>query len=776
MNNSFVIFKEKLCRFPILRPKVSLILGALLLSLFLPFVSSIQLDFSATVWFHEDDPHRQRLSEFEKTFGSDESVVILVEFHKSDVFSVESIALIEELTQAVWQLPYVQRVESLTNFQWSVSEGEELVSGPFIPEELLGDEEFLRIRAADAREHKVIPRVYVSDDFSSGMIYGRLAYDPYGESRDARIGPAVGQLVQEFNERSGGAWTLHGLGQPVLSAEFQRMSFLDLYRLTPILLLLVILYLYFTFRSFAGVAIPFSIILGSVGATAGLTGLLGFKVNSLTFILPSILVAISIADSIHLLATFFDQYSKTKDMETSAYRSLDKNLWPIFLTSVSTAIGFLSLCLSSIIPVRDLGVLAAFGTLSAMAFSYFWVTPLLLMFVSRSVKNNKPMNQRMLPRPWIEGYVAWVGRNRKRILLSFSLFALAGVYLGLQNRIDSNPYRYFKDHHPINIANEFTLEHYGGVAGPEIVIDSGELSGAKQPEFLKRVDDYQYWIEQRPPVNRVLSLIDILKEVNQALFDDDPDEYRIHPQADVIAQEIFLYTMGLPMGMDINNRIDLEERRLRLSVLWNIQDSQASLDEAAVLLDEARKRGLDAHITGKPVLFQYMNSYVVQTFFTSMALAVTLISLLLILVFRSFTTGLLSLIPNCIPVILGAAVLTLLNRPIDIGCAIVASVTLGIAVDDTIHFLSHFHKLRKEGHARRAALVEVLASTGLALIITTSILATCFGLFVFAGLIPNINFGILCAFVLTMALVCDLLVLPAIILGINPKSQLGRSL
>jgi uncharacterized protein len=736
-----------------------------------PFIPSMRFDFSATVWFKEDDPQRVALREFEQTFGSDESVVLLIEFHEHEVFDPPAIAFIEALTERLWEVPFVQRVESLTNFQWSYAQGDELISGPFFPDDRERDEAFYRDRLNRALDHPVLPGVYFSKNLKSAMLYGRLAFDPYGESRDHRIGDVMRSLVKEVSTPE---WTVHPLGQPFLSSEFQRKSFLDLYILTPILLLLVVGYLFFTFRSFMGVLIPFSVILGAVGFTTGLTGLLQFKVNSLTFILPSIVIAISIADSIHLLATFFDHFSRTRNIETAAKRSLEKNLWPIFLTSVSTSIGFFSLSFSTMVPVRDLGILAAFGTLSAMVLSYFWVIPLLMVFVSQSVRKNRPMSQRMLPREWINAYLDWLERRKRWVIAGFTVMTLIGGWLGLQSEIDSNPYKYFKARDPISIANDFTLQNFGGVAGPELVIDSGRVSGARDPSFLVQVDEYQQWISKRSEVNRVLSLIDILKEVNQALFEGEPTEYRIHPDPSVIAQEIFIYTMGLPHGMDINNRIDLEERRLRLSVLWSLQDSTPSLLAIDELLAEAQARNLNVSVTGKPILFQHMNAHVVYTFFTSMALAITLISILLLIVFRSGKAGLLSLIPNCVPVMLGAGLLKVLDKPIDIGCAIVASVTLGIAVDDTIHFLSHYYRLKKEGVSTRHALEEVFSSTGLALLITTFILATCFGLFVFAGLMPNVNFGILCAFVLTMALICDLLVLPAILL-MNPLNRSSES-
>jgi uncharacterized protein len=759
-----ISLREKIAFFPLQRPKLCLILGFLLFAVITPWSANIKFDFSATVWFSETDPLLERLRNFEQTFGSDESVVVLVELHEGDIFTPKVIELIQELTERVWEVPLVSRVESLTNYHWSYAEGDNLITEPFIPEELAHDENFLLERRIAGLEHSVLPGVFFSRDGQSAMIFGRLALNPTSHLRHAEILSTLNSILDEYKDP---AWKLHSLGQPVLSANFQEKSFRDIFLLTPILVLLVLVYLYWTFRSLMGVAIPFSIIVASIGFTGGMTGLLGAKVNSLTFILPSILIAISIADSIHLLATFFDQFSKTKKIDLAAQRSLLKNLGPIFLTTLSTSIGFFSLSFSDILPVRELGILAALGTISAMIFSYLWVVPLLLLFVSRQVRSSKPMNQRMLSRTAVASYLHWVESNATAVLISFAIITVAGVWLGLKNIVDSNPYKYFKESDQLSQSNQYSLDHYGGVAGPELMIDSLTPGGAKEPKFLQEVESFQNWLNERPVVNRVMSIIDILKEMNKALFEGDEAEYRIHPQKDVIAQELFLYTIGLPLGMDINNRMDLAEQKVRLSLLWSLQDSAPSLAELKVIEDEAQRRGLDVQSTGKSILFQQMNEHVVYTFFTSMGAAIFLISIILFWVYRSFTLGLISLIPNCVPVFLGAGLLYLLGKPIDIGTAIVASVTLGIAVDDTIHFLSHYHRLTKDGMERMEALIEVLSSTGLALMITTFILATCFGLFIFASLVPNINFGILCAFVLTMALVCDLIILPAILLKVR---------
>lgn len=756
-------FFKTLVDFPIEKPKLSIFLGFLLYICFAPFVIFTELDFSAQAWLSNDDPYIERLSEFEDLFGNDERLIVLMELKgERSVFEKDVIQGIDEITEKMWQVPEIVRVESLTNFHWSYAEGDELVTEPFLPPELIDQENFLKKRESDALEHRVIPGVYFSKDLKSAIIYGRISYNPDRPSDFAKITKGAQKLIADYEEDE--RFELHLLGEPILSQTFQTTSFKDLGTMLPFLFLLIIVYLAYSFRSWMGVFIPLTIIITSIGFATGLIGMLGIKANSLTFVLPSILMAIAIADSVHLLTTFFDQHLKGASIKDAAKRSLEKNLYPVFLTSLSTAIGFASLVSSNIVPVRDLGFLAATGTMAAMVFSYLLVIPLLTMFMTKREGKKTSINQRMLSRDSVRVYLTWIDKYKNAILLSFVGFAILSTYVGLQNTIDSNPFSYFKPSDPLSKANVYTLEHYGGVGGPEILVDSGSAEGIKDPEYLKKVDSFQQWLVEKPYINSVMSVVNILKEMNQALFQGDPAQYKINDQRDVIAQELFLYTLGLPMGMDINNQVDLEQRNLRLSMLWEIQNSAESLEKINEIEKEAKKRELDVVVTGKAILFQRMNNYVVNTFFSSISMALLLITIILIFVFKSVKVGLLSLIPNFIPVVFGAALLTVLEIPIDIGCAIVASVTLGIAVDDTIHYLAHYNKLVLQGFERFEALVEVMATTGLALIITTVILVSCFGIFIFANLMPNVHFGLLCAFVISLALVCDLVVLPALIL------------
>jgi predicted RND superfamily exporter protein len=762
--------KNGLVRFAVTKYKLCIFITLVLFVAGLPFLGNIKQDFSAKVWFRANDKNIQTLELFEKTFGNDEVVNMIIE-SEDDIFNPEFITLLGELTEQMWLVPEVIRVQSLTNFYWSRAEEDEIITEEFVDLERINEPGYMSELRERSLSHAVVPNYFISKNGKSAAIFGFIAHNPNTPPDYTKITKAVEKLSSKYSANV--KLKFHHLGQPPLSHEFQDVSFSDLGTMAPLLMLLVVIYLTYCFRTFVGVAIPTVIIVLSLVSNLSLIGLFGFSINSLTFVLPSVLIAISIADSVHLITTFYEEFSKTGNKIQSCTISLSKNIWPIFLTSISTMIGFFSLTTSEIKPVADLGFLAGIGTFQAMIFSYLIVIPFLIIF--NNEKSHDKLSSKLLPEPSVRSYLSFIEKYRKSVIaISFGIASIF-IWLAFQNEIDSNPYKYFTEDSKISVSNQFVLDNYGGVGGPELIVDSGEKDGIKSPEFLKKVDKFQEWLESHDDINKVVSIINIVKEMNKSLNQGLEEHHIIPDNRELIAQELFLYTMSLPVGEDLNNRMDLEQRRLRMSILWSKQSSKRSLLGVEAYEKKAKELGLNVVTTGKPILFHRMNAYVVYTFFTSIAMALTLITLILIFIFKDIKLGLLSIIPNFVPVLFGAGALTILNKPIDIGCAIVASVTLGIAVDDTIHFLSHYSQLARKGVDKFEAMVKVFTSTGLALIVTTTILVSCFGLFMFANLMPNVNFGILCALVLTIALVCDLVLLPAIIFCFKSKQTTQSS-
>ena len=368
----------------------------------------------------------------------------------------------------------------------------------------------------------------------------------------------------------------------------------------------------------------------------------------------------------------------------------------------------------------------------------------------------------VLSKPWIDNAVPFI-----------ALIATLGTFMALQPSM-------FSAYGLVDLSRQ--LAEFGLLVvaltvvmisgGIDLAIDSGAEDGALEPAFLHKVDALAEWLRAQPKVTKVLSVVDLVKDVRRAWFPEQAEGYRIPDTAPGVAQSLASYTVATPRKNEVDSWMDEDKRRVRLNVLWTLSGSKrvsARVDEVRA---KAAELGLDADVTGKTVLMTGMNQAIVSTYFGSILSALALVSLLLVVLLRSLKLGALAMVPNVIAPAVGAALLVLIGQPIDIGTVLVSSVCLGIAVDDTIHFLIDYRRWREQGLAVEPALREVLAGTGPALIATTGVLALSFATFAAASFTPNVHFGLLTVVVMLVALAADLILLPALLLvlpGGNPE-------
>tara|TARA_R110002072_G_scaffold534_8_gene4294 strand:+ start:45699 stop:48002 length:2304 start_codon:yes stop_codon:yes gene_type:complete len=752
--------------FVIMKPKLSLLLSFIIIFAFLPGLGSFQEKYDVRIWFRDSDPLIQRLDEFEKKFGNDESLIVALK-NEDGIFNPKSLSLIYNLTEELWQIPQVLRVETLANYNYSYAEDDDIIIEPFIDSDKLSIEEAIQKKEI-ALKHEVMPGYLVSKDGKSAMLFARLVTTVNDSPNYEVIITKIREILEKYKDDE---HEFHVVGEAAVNDAFREVANNDGAKILPFLFLLIVVYLLFIFRSFAIMSLPLVITMFTVGMSLGLCFYIGFYFNNILAILPAILISISIADSVHILVTYFQFKGEGIDNKKAAYDSIHKNFIPTLMTSVSTMIGFLGLTMTELMPIRQLGILAGFGCFMAWIVSIFFMGPLLSLIDFKTPKHFMiKTKERVIARPWAYTFTHFINRNKNFILILFFILGTTGVYLSSKNNVNSNPFDYFTDDQDISIANEFIKENFGGSSGPEILISSGKVDGIKDPAFLKKVEKLKNWLNEQNYVNKTIDIIDIIKDTNRSLHEGRQEFYTLPDTQKEVAQELFMYTLGLPQGMDLNNRMSLDYEMMRMSVLWSIYDTRGWLSGVKLILEKAKGFGLDAEVTGKFYLFQRMMDYIVFTFFKSVTLALFLVAILMMIVFKSIRIGLLSLIPNILPLILGGTIMYLTKIDLNIGSALVASVCLGIAVDDTIHFLANYIRLKEEGYNEVDTIASIFTYTGSALIVTTIILASGFGLYMFGNFIPNINFGLLCAVVLTMALIIDLVFLPALLLKLSKDS------
>lgn len=741
-------------------PWTTVALGLLLVSVSAAGLPQLRQDVRLRVWFDPESEALQRLDDFERRFASDEALVVLLH-SPSGIFDGTSARALGELTERMWDVPGVTRVDSLSNTPWVRAEQGNLRIDKLLANPQSLDEAALARRRDAALADELLPGYLVSADARTAVVLGWLQVDPKARGSYAAPVGALRAIVADFDRRDD--HRLYIAGPAVVADELTRASERDFGRILPLAFLSTLLLLALVFRRVKAVVLPVIAVVAAIVSTLGASGWLGIAVDNVTFAVPQIVLALTIATSVHVLTHHFRSVDAGLDSRQAALMALDSNLLPTLLTAASTAIGFLSFATGDVPPIRHLGLLAGIGSAYAWLYTYLLLGPLLAVgkAVARPRPNVQPNGQRAGLAARISG---WTFRNSATVCVFFAAVAVLCAVAAARNTIDTDIFRFLPADHPTNVATDFFEREVGGAMSVELVIEGGQDGAARDPELLSRVERLQQWIARQPEVTSVGSAVDVLKQTHRALSGGDPAAYRLPQDRKAVAQLLLLYSMNLPRGAGLGDRLSVPEDALRVTTRWRIHRSQAFLDAVDGLLERAERDGLKASATGKVFLYQQLNPAVVRTFLTSNGLALAGISLLLLMYFRSFRVGLLALVPSLFPLLVGGAAFWLLGRPLDVGGVVVFGAALGIAVDDTIHFVTHYTRLRQQGLAPVDCVTEIHARVAPALLTTTAILVVAFASFTGSEFVPNVYFGIVVGIVLVTALVADLVLLPAILM------------
>lgn len=748
-------FNKTLVGFIVEHPYWSMLMGLLLVAASAMGAGRLQTDFTHRGYLWDDDPTLIKFDSFEKRFGNDDMAVVAIH-SPSGVFDPETAALIKEFTERMWHVPEIIRVDSLANYNWVHAEGDDIQVEPLLPEELTA--EVLEQRRQVALAHEVLPDYLVSRDGNTALVFARIKPGLDKPSDSPLVYHSIEKLAEEFKR---GDHALYVSGSPAVIASFAEIAEKDTGRIIPIALLVAIVALALLLRTVLGVVLPLVLIVLCVLSVFGFAGWTGIKLSNMSTAVPSILLAACIADAMHILVTFYEARRTGLVRKEAARYSLSKNLLPTFLTSTTTALGFFSFASVNVKPISGLGFMVGYGALLAWVLTYLLIGGAIValpMRTGRVAPEAAERDYRLAGR-----YLDLLLRRRMLITVGWVLIAVASVWLATKNEVNSDAFKYFGADVPVRMANEFVEKEVGGARGVELIVNAGSEDGIKDPAFLKKVDELQTWIQQQKGVTRAVSIVDVLKAMHRSLNGEQAGFYRLADDRDTIGQELFLYSMNLPQGMDLNDRMTLANDALRITVMWTISNSRDVIATTDAIEAKARALGLDLEVTGKYHLFDVMNGYVVNSFLTSFFTAAFTIALVIGVVLRSFKLTVISLIPNILPVLIGGAILKLIGQPLDIGTVIVASVCLGIAVDDTIHVLANFQRERESGLVPAEAMRNVLARHARPLLVTTIILVTSFGAFAIADFTPNLFFGVLTAAILALALLVDLTLTPLLL-------------
>ncbi len=721
------------------------------------------------VFFSEENPQLVAFENLQNTYTKSDNVLFVIAPADGDVFTPHTLEAVEWLTQQAWQIPYSIRVDSVTNFQHTRAEGDELIVEDLVMQASgLGPGELENIRAIAVSEPLLVNRIVSPSGHVTAV---NVIIQLPGVDPAAEVPEVVGfsrNLASQMTERFPDL-EMHLTGIVFLNNAFSEMAMKDMQTLVPVMFVIIILVMAILIRSVWGTLATLLVIMLSIVTAIGMAGWLRIELTPPSASSPTMIMTLAVANCVHLLVTFLQNLRLAESKSAAMIESLRINLQPIFLTSITTAIGFMSMNFSDAPPFRDLGNIVAIGVVSSFVYSIALLPALMLL---------SPVRARAARSRSVAGMDAladFVIRHRRPVLWGMSLSIIGLVAFIPNNELNDEFVKYFDERVDFRVDTDFTTDNLTGLYNISYSLEAGEAGGISEPAFLNKLEEFAVWYRQQPEVMHVNTLSDTMKRLNKNLHGDDPAWYRMPDQRDLAAQYLLLYEMSLPYGLDLNNQINVDKSATKLDVsLQSISSNQTiALEERAQhWLAENAPASMQVHGASPSLMFSHIGARNIRSMLTGTTLALVLISFILIFALRSLRIGLISIIPNLVPAGMAFGLWGLLVGEVGLALSVVTGMTLGIVVDDTVHFLSKYLRARREeGLSSTDAVRYAFHNVGTALWITSMVLIAGFMVLTQSPFKLNSGMGLLTAITIAMALVADFLLLPTLLMTLDKKEH-----
>jgi predicted RND superfamily exporter protein len=725
-------------------------------------LGGVRFDYDLENFLPADDPGIQQFRTFTEAYEPDDAFIV-VGFETEDVFEVSTLRDIRAMTAALEAIEGVEEVASVTSV-----------------ENLRGTDLGIEVAplVGDIVDHpdslRAIEQAVLGDSLASGYVVNR---DGTATALFIRMQPELnsyetrGAIIDEAHEALApyeGRYEFRWTGYPYLRNAYVEMLQTEVVRSVGLASLVIVLVLVWMFRNVRGVVIPLIVVWLGLLWTIATMMLLGSPIDVLTSTLAAIILVVAVADSLHLLAKYYDGLGQGLD-KRAAIRQMAVRLGAAtLLTSVTTAIGFGTLATSQVVPMKRFGLFTALGVVTTFVISLALITVVLLW-----TKPPKPEQIRRLSMGGFERFLRWVDGFTERhawgIVVATVAICGLGVLGALQLRVNSyinddlgprtrvyQDIRFFED----EIVSPFRFE---------VVLTADEADAFKNPDLLRTVAEVEAYLQRQPAIQRVVAPTDLLKQLNRAMRGDSAAAYRLPESAELAAQYFFL--LELTDEAALRRFVDFDYGEVRISAMMDDVGSaeiKAFRDRFDVFLDGALPPNVEATQTGTIVLAAGLADYLVESLLVSIGLAFVFISLLMGALFRNVRLVLISLIPNVVPLLLIAGLMGVLGIEIKPATAVIFSISFGIAVDDSIHMLARLRQELRAGAPFREAVTTMVLGTGKAVLLTSVILFGGFIVLVTSVFQSTTYMGLLVSTTVALALLADLFLLPALLHLMKP--------
>jgi len=778
--------------------KIKVIL--LILALVIAFASQMKylyMDTSTEGFLHKSDPLRIEYDKFRDQFGRDEKVLIAIQ--SKDIFTINFLTKLNKLHKELENnLPYIEDVNSLINARNTRGTIDSLIVDDLF-EELPSDKKALLFKQKLAQNNPLFKDLLIDEKGTITTIvidtqtYTSLDKDgnpiPIKEDEDefeeedettnnnekkefltdwenAQIVTKTNEIVSKYQSED---FDILVSGTATITAELKASMTKDMQKFIKLVLIVIAIFLALLFRRVSGVVLPLITVVFTIIASLSLMAIFKAPITVVTQILPSFLLAVTIGASIHLLAIFFKEFNLSKDKKASLRYAMGHSGLAIVMTSLTTAAGLWSFSFSELAPVANLGKFASAGVVIGLIFTLILLPAILAVIKIKPkdiiIENNEEVHT-FMDRLLLK--VADISVTYpKRIIAITTVIILFSIIIASQLRFSHKPIIWFDQSHPVRMATDIVDDKLKGSVTLEIIIDTQKENGLYEPEILNKIDNFSKELMKIKTdkyfVGKTLSLVDIIKETNKALNENKKEFYTIPQDKNMIAQELLLFENS--GSDDLEDFVDSGFSKARITAKLPYIDAidyMVLIKDINKLIDKEFKGSAKVTVTGISNLLSRIMDAAITSSGVSYIIALTLITIMMLILIGNIKIGLISMIPNISPILMMSTIMVIFDMPLDMFTMLIGAIAIGLAVDDTVHFMHNFRKYELQYNDINKAVRMTLLTTGRAMVVTTIVLS--FGFFVFMGAsMSNIfNFGLLTGIAIIIAVLADFFLVPAI--------------
>jgi len=723
------------------------------------------------VFFGDSNPELAAFKNLQEVYTKNDNALIMLAPKDGVVFSRETLQAVIELTDEAWNTPYSTRVDSLTNFQYTYAEEDDLTVEDLIEDPAsLSDTELVNLKQIALAQPLIKDRLLSPDTTVTGLNISFELPSDGAEQVPFEIMEHVDAMLADIESRYPNIETAK-TGVVPMNKAFPEASFKDMQTLIPAAFAVILIGFLLLTRSLWGTIASLIVMLMSIMAAMGTAGWMGIVLTPPSVSAPTLILTLAVADCVHFMVTFFQQMRTGQDKVQAIRESIRVNFNPIFLTSVTTAIGFLSMNFSDSPPFHDLGTITAIGVIYAFILSIFFLPAFTAVLPIKPpvVKKAKTGLSALME------HLANFSIDRYRFLLAaVGLLIVALIAMIPRNELNDEFVKYFDETLEFRQDTDLIGEKLTGMYFIDYSFDSKIESGINTPEYLQQLESFEFWLQSQPEVLHVNSVSETFRRLNKNMHGDDSSWYKLPEDKELAAQYLLLYEMSLPYGLDLNNQINIDKSATRLTAtLKNLSTKQTiAFEERSQEWMQNNTPSLESKGSSPTIMFSHISKRNISSMLTGTVIALILISAILMFSLRSLKYGLLSLIPNLVPAGMAFGIWAIFNGQVGLSVSVVIAMTLGIVVDDTIHFLSKYLRAKREQGLDTANAIRYAFNTvGEALLITTIILTAGFMILAQSTFSLNADMGLMTAITICIALFVDFFFLPPLLIWLDRRQQ-----